>query len=208
MHTKPINNHVDYLFRFLKQQGLVYDDVCHELADHIMCTLQDDSSVNEDNFTEKLQQFVHSARMVLLITAAKKQEEVRAGGYRGYVLHKLISLSGILQLAVFSGLLYLCFLHEAAKFIVELVYVISMLGIVWITGFKRGAKKFPSYSRLINQLWLMLLFPVAGIYIARNYMEKDNNPTLVVTAISFSVLYLMIYYAYKANINHEKKYYA
>lgn len=196
---------VNVLYRYIKQQGIVYDDICHELADHVICALEQDNTVISENFQERLNAYIHSHNMVAMITAAKEQVRLRERGYRKEMAKGLVSPKGLLQLAIFFGLFYAAYQNEVTKYMAEAVFVIGMLFGMWAMGFKRGAKALPSYNRLLRLTGFYLLIPLSWF---NKHITPDTLIFNISNAVSMAFIANILLLMWQVNQQHNYKYYA
>ncbi len=196
------------VYRYIKQQGVVYDDICHELADHVICALEQDNTVTPENFQERLNAYIHSHNMVAMITAAKEQECLRERGYRKEMVKGLVSQKGLLQLMIFFGLFYTAYQNEVTKYMAEAVFVIGMLFGMWAMGFKRGAKALPSYNRLLRQTGFYLVIPLSWLSKQNWFITPDTLIFNASSAVSMALIANIVLLMWQINQKHNRKYYA
>ncbi|MFY7727878.1 MAG: hypothetical protein ACOVRN_00025 [Flavobacterium sp.] len=195
---------VNVLYRYIKQQGIVYDDICHELADHVICALEQDNTVISENFQERLNAYIHSHNMVAMITAAKEQVRLRERAYRKEMAKGLVSPKGLLQLAIFSGLFYAAYQNEVTKYMAEAVFVIGMLFGMWAMGFKRGTKALPGYYRLLRLTGFYLLIPLSWF---NKHITPDTLIFNISNAVSMALIVNILLLMWQVNQQHNRKYY-
>lgn len=193
------------VYRYIKQQGIVYDDICHELADHVICALEQDTTVTPENLQERLNAYIHSHNMVAMITAAKEQERLRERAYRKEMVKGLVSPKGLLQLMIFLGLFYAAYQNEVTKYMAEAVFVIGMLFGMWAMGFKRGAKALPSYNRLLRLTGFYLLIPLSWF---NKHITPDTLIFNISNAVSMALIANILLLMWQVNQQHNRKYYA
>lgn len=196
------------LFRYIKQQGIAYDDICHELADHIICTLEADHTVNEENFYEKLNAFIHSDGMVAMIVSAKEQVRQREIAYRKEIGRGLISVKGILQSVALCLVIYAAFQNEILKLVVEASYVICMLLMHWTIGFSSGIKAFPQHNKLIKQTGFYLAVPVLLLCATYRFMDEEGFLGELFAAVCIACMLSVMLLTWQVNKKHNRKYYA
>ena len=199
---------VNVLYRYIKQQGIVYDDICHELADHVICALEQDTTVTPENFQERLNAYIHSHNMVAMITAAKEQVRLRERGYRKEMVKGLASPKGLLQLILFFGLFYAAYQNEVTKYMAEAVFVIGMLFGMWAMGFKRGAKALPDYKKLITQTGFYFVIPLLWFSQQSRFITPDTLIFNASSAVSMALIANILLLMWQVNQQHNRKYYA
>ncbi len=199
---------VNVLYRYIKQQGIVYDDICHELADHVICALEQDTTVTPENFQERLNAYIHSHNMVAMITAAKEQVRLRERGYRKEMVKGLASPKGLLQLILFFGLFYAAYQNEVTKYMAEAVFVIGMLFGMWAMGFKRGAKALPDYKKLITQTGFYFVIPLLWFSQQSRFITPDTLIFNASSAVSMALIANIVLLMWQINRKHNRKYYA
>lgn len=208
MNNQATKYPVKLLCQYIKQQGIVYDDICHELADHIICTLETDDTVNEENFYEHLNAYMHSQHMVAMITAAKEQMRQRETAYNKEIGIGLVSLKGIIQFAVFIVLIYAAFQNDILKILVQAGYVVCMLIAQWAIGFSRGIKTFPQYNKLLKQTRFYLAAPVLLLCATYKFLDDESVAGEVVAAACIAFMLNVLLLTLEVNKKHNRKYYA
>nr|WP_322625461.1 hypothetical protein [uncultured Flavobacterium sp.] len=196
------------LYRYIKEQGIAYDDICHELADHIICTLEADHTINEENFYEQLNAFIHSDGMVAMIVSAKEQARLREAAYRNQMSKGLVSVKGLLQLVIFSGLAYAAHQNEVTKFLVEAVFLVGMLLGMWVMGFSSGKKALPQYGRLMGQTGFYLVFPVLWFSLQNRFVESETVMSNISNSVCMAFITNILLIIWQVNKKHNRTYHA
>jgi len=196
------------VYRYIKQQGIVYDDICHELADHVICALEQDTTVTPENFQERLNAYIHSHNMVAMITAAKEQERLRERAYRKEMVKGLASPKGLLQLMIFFGFFYAAYQNEVTKYMAEAVFLVGMLLTMWAVGFSRGAKDLPDYKKLITQTGFYFVIPLLWFSQQSRFITPDTLIFNISNAVSMALIANILLLMWQVNQQHNRKYYA
>lgn len=208
MRSKSTKYPETIVYRYIKEEGIAYDDICHELADHVICALEQDVTVTDDNFSDRLNAYIHSHRMVAMITAAKEQVRLREKDYRREMRKGLVSVKGLLQWLGFFWVMYAACQNEVTKFLAEAVFLVGMLLTMWAVGFSRGAKALPDYKKLITQTGFYFVIPLLWFSQQSRFITPDTLIFNASSAVSMALIANIVLLMWQINQKHNRKYYA
>ena len=138
------------IYLYLQKDLIFYDDIRHEMTDHIAATLEEDTELKVENFEVLLKSYMNSHHKVRLLTAAREEEKIRDSRYRQYFLKQFITGRGVLLLSFIFSVVYASRVNVWASGIIDvLLGVILWMSAIYTRPLK---KKWPFMLRLINSM--------------------------------------------------------
>lgn len=206
--AKIEEHQLDIINGYLKKRGITYSDIRYEIADHILCHIEEESTLTPGNFDERLNAYMHSHHMVKLVTLAKEQERLREKAYRGEVASVLFSAKGIAVFLVAFGLVYLGFQYTISNYITKGMLAGLLFFSIWATAFRSGGDAFPYYKRIFEQSGFYVVLPGFFMWLSRRLFERQSVMVQLTDAAGMVFIALVLLLMWQVNEKHNRNYYA
>lgn len=188
------------VYAVTKKTGILYEAILHEMTDHIASALEEDATLNIQNFDEKLSAYVNSYKMVALTTAARKQETLRDRFYLKTFLSRFYTLKYSAMALLLCIVCYMCTFNHYIELALSVVYFVCLLALIGITFIKKYRAKAPFVARLTQTGGIYLAILLFMISKAHRILGEDSLIAQLLTAVATGLLFtacINIYFASK-----------
>jgi len=189
---------IDTLFKFVRGKYVHYEDLQHELVDHLACSIEELMKENTELNFDKALQVVYSKFPVTgftnLITeksqALEKYWKTRFWQYYKsfFKLPKILLTIGIVFI-IFKGISYPGF----RDFLVPIYYTMMVLwGVLFVYTIKKGFYKKAQRYLVIGAYYRTVFFTTIMLYIKFYIIGSSLSHPVTLFVFSFLAVYSMI----------------
>lgn len=177
------------IYAIVKNTGILYESILHEMTDHIASALEEDATVNTQNFDGKLQAYANSYKMVTLTTAARQQESLRDRLFLKTFLTRFCTFKYGAMTLLLCTVCYISASNHYANFALSVVYFICLLALIAITFIKKYKAQVSFVARLIQTGGFYLAMILFMISKAHRILGEDSFLAQLLSAVATGLLF-------------------
>lgn len=183
---------------YLVKDKIFYEDIRHELTDHIASHFEETLQPGED-FTQSLKAYMNSHQKVKLLTAARAQEKVRDRYYRHFFLKQFVRPKGLSLTLLSVAILYIgnSFSHWVEY---TCIFFFGFLAIWFMLGL-RGLKS-PFILRLKEEVQYYYLVPILLVSQSRRFLEPTDF-LIYMGLFFYALMFTSLYFIYLTHKSYK-----